>query len=137
MALEGSEPVGIAADGTLIDGSGNPIPQPTVSKPAADSPSYAITVMDDMGNKMQIIVGPTAVQMVVNDNVAIFDVEADGTVTILDPGGAFAQIEISPGQNAANKNSVSVKNGDGDSIFQIRGDGSLHGKTGKALTFDL
>jgi hypothetical protein len=70
----------------------------------------------------------------------IVQVDNDGTVTVLDTAGGVggaALLALSPGQTAANKNVLAVKNGAGANIFQVRGDGTLHIPAGKALVADL
>lgn len=55
----------------------------------------------------------------------VFRIDSDGYVQVYGPFGGTGTIRLSVFANA------------GDEIFRVDDDGDLHGKTGKALTFDL
>jgi hypothetical protein len=89
----------------------------------------SLVVDDGAGAKCTLRVTSSAVE--------VFTLDAGGAFSVLDPGGAFAQVALSPGQSAANKNVLAIKNGAGASIFQVRGDGTVHIPAGKAVVADL
>jgi hypothetical protein len=94
---------------------------------------------DGAGATAQVQVTPAGVNVYGLGNI-IVQVDNSGAVTVLDTAGgvgAAALLALSPGQTAANKNVLAVKNGVGANIFQVRGDGSLHIPAGKALAADL
>jgi hypothetical protein len=97
----------------------------------------SLVVDDGAGAKCTLRVTSSAVEVLDDAGVAMFTLDAGGAFSVLDPGGAFAQVALSPGQSAANKNVLAIKNGAGASIFQVRGDGTVHIPAGKAVVADL
>lgn len=98
-----------------------------------------IVAGDGLGQSAQVQVTPLGVNIYGLGNVVV-QVNNDGTVNVADTAGgvgAAMLLALSPGQTAANKNVLAVKNGVGANIFQVRGDGTLHIPAGKALVADL
>lgn len=100
--------------------------------------AMVLHIDDGAGAGFELVLGTTTVAVHPIGANTVLTLHANGAFQFAEPVNGFGVLEYDPTASTNVQTALAVNRGtDGATLFTIKGDGSMHGRTGKALTFDI